>query len=344
MERYFLFAVGMAVAFGVGGTLVEADGQRMEFLGGVGKELLISSEQESLEVADILRVYAKHFAEFPWEEVEESVRYLVDHMPREDMGHVCAFYIAENVYYALKAYHTFSWARTVPRSLFLNEVLPYSSFTEPRDRWRRVFYGFITQPHMGLVNNGTLSSKEVALILNEKIWAIVDPPIVFAAAPANRLNHYGIFEIMKAHNASCTGLAIFLVNALRCAGIPARIAGVPHWNKGSKTCPHGDADAACGNHNWVELWSDGGWHFIDQRGTENRLDQGWFYPQDVNFQVPDTLNHSIFSTSWASTASLKTMGADKYYPGNKPAKYFPMVWDWTDDSVQGWDSTLFYLR
>merc|ERR1712232_1348444 len=145
---------------------------------------------------------------------------------------------------------------------------------------------------------------------------------------------------MKTHNASCTGLAIFLVDALRCAGIPARVAGVPHWNKGPKICPHGDEDADCGNHNWVEVWVDGQWHFLDQHGEKNVLDQGWFYPNDVRFQVPNTKNHSIFSTSWAPTHLLEN---ENLYPFNKAVKYFPMVWDWENKNVKGWDSTLFYL-
>ena len=34
-------------------------------------------------------------------------------------------------------------------------------------------------------------------------------------------------QVIQAGHASCTGLSIFLVNALRAVGIPARMAGMP---------------------------------------------------------------------------------------------------------------------
>jgi hypothetical protein len=53
-------------------------------------------------------------------------------------------------------------------------------------------------------------------------------------------------------NSSCTGLSVFLVAAYRSVGIPARVAGVPHWLKGPSICPDGDESPDCGNHNWGE--------------------------------------------------------------------------------------------
>ena len=52
---------------------------------------------------------------------------------------------------------------------------------------------------------------------------------------------------MRQHMASCTGLSVLLVDALRAAGIPARFAGTPAW--------HDDR----GNHSWVEVWIGGRW-------------------------------------------------------------------------------------
>lgn len=54
--------------------------------------------------------------------------------------------------------------------------------------------------------------------------------------------------------ASCTGVSIFLVDALRSIGIASRIAGTPAWNQVVDN----------GNHNWVEVWSpEWGWQFIE---------------------------------------------------------------------------------
>ena len=56
--------------------------------------------------------------------------------------------------------------------------------------------------------------------------------IKFVAAPPDELNHYSVFSVLNARNSSCTGLAVFLACSLRSVGIPARVAGVPHWVKG----------------------------------------------------------------------------------------------------------------
>ena len=134
---------------------------------------------------------------------------------------------------------------------------------------------------------------------------------------------------------------MFLTAACRAVGIPARVAGVPHWDKGSETCPDGDADAACGNHNWVEVWVDGEWAFVDQDGNKE-LNTGWFYPGDTGFQQPGTTNHSIFSSSWAPPSTLPA----ELYPNSSPSvaedEHYPMVWDWGYTGVPAWDVTLRY--
>ena len=55
--------------------------------------------------------------------------------------------------------------------------------------------------------------------------------------------------------ASCTGVSIFFIDALRSVGIPARIAGTPAWNSVYTN----------GNHNWLEVWTGetDGWQFIE---------------------------------------------------------------------------------
>ena len=92
--------------------------------------------------------------------------------------------------------------------------------------------------------------------------------------------------------ASCTGVSTTYIAALRVAGVPARLVGTPAWL----------GDPAKGNHNWVEVWVDGEWAFVDQDGNKE-LNTGWFYPGDTGFQQPGTTNHSIFSSSWAPPPS-----------------------------------------
>ena len=79
---------------------------------------------------------------------------------------------------------------------------------------------------------------------------------------------------------------------MRSVGIPARVAGVPHWVKDKTQCPDGDASPACGNHDWVEAWADGAWHVVDPLGSLS-LDQGWFLPA-ASKQIFNSVNHSVY--------------------------------------------------
>jgi hypothetical protein len=115
---------------------------------------------------------------------------------------------------------------------------------------------------------------------------------------------------------------------------------VPHWNKGSAVCPNGDRDAECGNHNWVEVYTENGWAFVDPDGDKT-LNHGWFYPYPANVQIQLTTNHSIFATSWADPSELDPL----LYPSSVPSLqgHFPMVWDWNNSSIPAWDVTCRYI-
>ena len=291
-----------------------------------------STHSRSALVQSLRRPFLKCAAFDPKDCVKRSARYLVEHMPKKDLHRLSPAFLAKNVAFALIARKRFAWSSGIPWALFLNEVLPYAVLTERRDDWRKLFF-----IRMGDCVEGVSSAKAAAVAMNKCAWEIVQPPIVFVAAPPNELNQYSPLEVLRAHNASCTGLSVFLVDALRSVGIPARVAGVPHWNKGPKVCPHADNDPPCGNHDWVEVWVEGSWHFIDQRGNSPGLDKSWFYPALTDLQVPLSGNHSVYATSWADPRTLDP----KYYPENIAVKVFPMVWQ-KEQTVPGWDVANWY--
>eukprot|EP00760_Papus_ankaliazontas_P033659 PhM_4_TR6554/c0_g1_i1/m.104448 len=257
-------------------------------------------------------------------------------------------YLTTNVLYALEARREMPWGMSVPWVVFLNEVLPYASLSEPRDPWRQIFYDYYSTKVLAAVKSGTIRSMSDAIVfMNNHSWAIVDPAIIFVAAPPDMLNGYSVFQVMQQHNASCTGLSVFLVAALRSIGIPAHVAGVPHWNLGPATCPHGDASPDCGNHDWVEAWASdiAAWSFVDQRG-DLRLNHSWFFPDHVKNQVPGSKNHSLYAASWVSPMNQKVMPlntSSALYPKYVAADDFPMVWDWAYTATGGWDITQRYL-
>lgn len=123
------------------------------------------------------------------------------------------------------------------------------------------------------------------------------------------------FETLAYTYASCTGMSIFFVNACRSVGIPARVVGTPDWVEGG------------GNHDWVEIWDGQYWSFTGPgEYSASGFNHTWFYPEKTSHQIPGSLNHSIYATSFVQTD-----------------KYFVMEWALDDKSVPAIDVTENYL-
>jgi hypothetical protein len=172
--------------------------------------------------------------------------------------------------------------------MFLNNVLPYASIDERRDRWRKDFY----QRFQPLVAEAD-SPAQAAAVLNQKIFGLLDVKYSRRRPKANQ----SPYESMEAHVASCSGLAVLLIDACRSVGVPARFVGTPLWSDQS------------GNHSWVEIWDDG-WHFTGAaEPTGENLDQAWFVGRAAK-AVSDHPLHAIYATSFRRTPI-----------------HFPLVWD-----------------
>jgi poly(3-hydroxybutyrate) depolymerase len=90
---------------------------------------------------------------------------------------------------------------------------------------------------------------------------------------------------MASGKATCTGLAIILVEACRAVGIPARGVGTPLWVNER------------GNHTWAEIWDDG-WHFTGADEPDAAgLDRGWFVG-DASQAKAEVPRYAIYATSW----------------------------------------------
>jgi len=278
----------------------------------------------------------------------DPTEYLLVTRPERDSDLSNEFFSNHSAW-AWRAHQT-PWGMNVPYDLFLNEVLPYAAFTEPRHwGWRQIFWDYLIPK---LEAEGVETLLEAIFAVNRHIWNITQPPITFIAAPSDEINNYCVEEFMMGEytegtpGGSCTSTAIFFVMACRSVGIPSRVAGVPHWNLGPTACPHGDADDRCGDHNWPEIWTGDGWHYIARGST--KLDSDWFTQQAKN-QVQGSQNHSIYATSWTKPGS--SLAPDmKYYPNSIPSVVgrFPMVWHWKGESqfevsdVYAWDVTCRY--
>lgn len=239
-------------------------------------------------------------------ELLDSLEFLIRWQPARDRRTLDLEYLEENIRLALHARHTMPWH--VPDDIFLNYVLPYASMTEQRDRWRPLFF----ERHSRMLSElSNPSLRDAALFLSRNIWQSWNVTFKSNLTP----EVMSPFQTIAAGHASCTGMSILLVNACRAVGIPARVTGTPVWNDGSG-----------GNHDWVEVWFEGGWSFMDAYDGHD-WNTTWFYPSPAKYQQPNAGNFSIYATSWQSTES-----------------HFPLAWDFSDRSVPAIDVTSAYVR
>lgn len=155
--------------------------------------------------------------------------------------------------YAYKARERFSWAKALPDSIFLNEVLPYVSLNENREEWRPDFYGRFSSY---VANCQTIWEAIDSVNRNIRDEVRVD------YNTKREKPDQSPYESMRQGMASCSGLSILLTDAFRAVGIPARVAGTPNWHDNR------------GNHNWCEVWVDGQWYFTEY--YPNALNKAWF--------------------------------------------------------------------
>lgn len=236
---------------------------------------------------------------------EKAAKFLVEHMPEGDKTSLSADFLFENLDLAIRARNTFPWAKDVPEDIFLNDVLPYAVFDEPRDPWRADFLEKATP----LVKEAK-TATEAAQILNRDFFKLINTHYNTKRERTNQSPKESIAQ----GAATCTGLSIILVDVCRSVGIPARAVGTPLWWDKS------------GNHTWVEIW-DKGWHFTGaDEYNEKGLNHGWFV-ENASKADENHPAHSIYATSWKKDRGI-----------------FPMVWAPRSPNVGGVNVTASYQK
>ncbi|MEG1738480.1 MAG: transglutaminase-like domain-containing protein [Odoribacter sp.] len=236
-------------------------------------------------------------------EQKEGMAFLISYMPERDLKELTADFLLENTEYAYKAREKYTWAQSLPDSIFLNEVLPYVSMNETREGWRKDFYNRFDKY---VVNCQTIFEAIDSVNRNIRDEILVD------YNTKREKPDQSPFESIRQGMASCSGLSILLTDAFRSVGIPSRIAGTPCW--------HDER----GNHNWTEVWADGNWYFTEYY-FPGQLNNAWFFA-DAGKAVKDDLQKAIYASSFKLTAT-----------------YFPLVWDETIRYVCAANVTDFYV-
>ena len=215
--------------------------------------------------------------------------FLLDNMPASDRRSLSREFLLENISLAFQARKNFPWAAAVPERMFFNDVLPYASLDEPRDPWRADFF-----QRAGAIVRDCKTATEAAQTLNRELFKQLNVHYNLA----RKRNNQSPKESIEQGKATCTGLAIILVDACRAVGVPARIVGVPEWAQKN------------GNHTWVEIW-DGDWFFTGADEYDKAgLNRGWFNGDAATTARSANPINQIYASSWRRTD-----------------QYFPLAWD-----------------
>ncbi len=182
---------------------------------------------------------------------KEAFQFLCVGMPLNDLADADGDYLMHMVRTAFEARRTFSWGENIPEDIFRHYVLPHRVNTENLDSSRMVFFRTLKER----IKN--LSMHDAALEVNH--WchekATYQPTDERTESP---------LMVCQTGFGRCGEESTLLISALRAVSIPARQCYTPRW-------AHQDD-----NHGWVEVWVDGGWHYMGGCEPEPDLDMAWF--------------------------------------------------------------------
>lgn len=214
------------------------------------------------------------------EDMRGGMEFLVENMPEQDLRSLDAAFLLHHCRAAYRAWRQAPWHDQVPEDVFLEAILPYASVTERRDAWREELRRIAAPMVEGVDSPGLAAAR-----INQKLFHEVGVKYSTERPKADQ----SPAESIAAGTASCTGLSILLIDACRAVGVPARFAGTPSWIDDS------------GNHSWVEVWSDGGWHYTGAaEAAGDRLDEAWFTERAQTARRDDP-QYAIYAACWRRT-------------------------------------------
>jgi Transglutaminase-like superfamily len=246
---------------------------------------------------------------------------------------------------SLQAKIDFLYTDALPISVWQQYVLNYSHLNEGRGNVRRLLRDRLIEPLLLLSNNSTTTTNnrslaEIVLLINQHMWKMLAPAaggtgatIRFVAGQTPAI--FDPMSVLAFGYASCTGTSILFCEALRAAGIPARVAGTAAW--------HGQI--ASGNHNWVEVYDhcsqgaggEGEWKFLEPSPGLDRADSidddpcsRWFcHPQQ---QMGN--GTMVYAAALERTTHNDDDADDSLY--------FPLAWQWDCRAVPAINRTDYY--
>lgn len=209
------------------------------------------------------------------EDIALACKYLYITMPYSDFGNYTFETFLDYAEHGVWLWKNRESVRKLPETIYLNYVLAHRVNEEEVAPCRSLFFKVIGSRIDGM------SVKEAALEVN--FWCAEEA--TYQSTDARTLCALTVY---RRGNGRCGEESVFMVNALRSVGIPARQVYAPRWS-------HCDD-----NHAWVEIWCDGNWYFLGACEPEMVLDKGWF----TNASSRAMMVHSRFFDSQGAEGDI----------------------------------------
>jgi Transglutaminase-like superfamily len=242
--------------------------------------------------------------------------------------------------FSLQAKIEFTYADIVPRPMFLEYILNYANVNEGRTNIRGLLWEKLIRPLFlstpAVDKNRTVA--EVVRTINTQMWTLLAPShngcITFVSGQTPLI--FDPMSVLSFGYGSCTGLSILFAQALRAAGIPARVAGTAAWNQNEEH----------GNHNWVEVWVPSSNIHNFATSYEDDFGGAWlFIEASANQTVVDTIDDWSPCTRWFCSPGRMENGTQFYAAKLERCAdrtHFPLAWDARNADVPAVNRTLFY--
>jgi hypothetical protein len=183
---------------------------------------------------------------------DQAARWILAWLPLSDCAALDLPLLREHVEIAAATYRDSPWREQLPRELWLRFVVPHRVSQEPAQAWRASFATALA-PRIA----GAASMEIAALAVNR--WCREQ-----ATYTPSSGRDLGPLSTIARGLGRCEEETILTVCALRAAGLPARSCATPYWTFTDS------------NHAWVEVWTDGAWHYLGGCEPERCLDRAWF--------------------------------------------------------------------
>lgn len=180
-----------------------------------------------------------------------AMKYLYVTAPYSDLVNYSFEEIQDFAEHGLFLYNTMERVKELPEEMFLNYILDHRVNEEEVLPCRSFFWNELKDRIAGK------NAKDAAIEVN--YWCAEE-----ATYHSGDDRTLPALTVYRRGYGRCGEESVFLVNALRSVGIPARQVYVPRWS-------HCDD-----NHAWVELWCDGKWYFTGACEPLMILNKGWF--------------------------------------------------------------------